>query len=1404
MGIKNIVNRLTASNESVNLNRESIKERIKEWIYVLLNTAIARGSVEAQFDALFDVTKALNYIASRPMSSAVITVDRGRRQVRLLQNDFMGSTITVLNPDELLEMLETCVDYYVNNYYRNYFQITVGSRLYRNRNENYAAEIKRFNRDLEEIRTHVLNTTSVYIPDLDFYGFNSNDDVDLSWVNESITNSPREQEIRTALVEWIQLLVQIIPQGDDATRYRILIDILKFLNRTTGWIRFQRLMIIDDKTKTFVLSNNDYGEPYYNEDNDETYTIETADDLEKFMLQLADDYAAAVYIYFFTNDFSEDLEKDVEEFNRWINQFNHNFAVIPFELEPLRDTDLSWVNESISYTQFVEYKKMLESWYKDLIAFNFPKGEAVNFNKVADMIYLFKNTGPRSSRFISVYFEKVQEGEWYVTSLNFKIYDRYVTREQLPTLLYELAEKYADFNTREFQAEARQNAQDNPEQMKSIMVNDIREFLSGYDASINIIAFETYLSDDADLSWVNESVALPEAQSLTTQLKDWMTDIMRINVNFDKKPGLTAIDNVVNLLIDVVPIDVTYYVGDYEYNKIYNIGIRVNGKIVINEVIETQDDWIVFVDKVTSLLTNLTVNDFMKRADDLVEYAARLLSDYIKEQLETSFIAAYGKLHIQPFEVTEESDLAWANEAASGELTKEQLLSSIEDWLEEVITTAVERDNYRSVWFDDLDYALETIYVLLIELVGTNAKNFIIDFSQDENDSNSTMVRIGNSTKVYGVPYHSSMRTTQKMADEYNRLVADCIASIPVIAKAIYRTQTFSENYTPQQVADNMNTVIGTSHHEDSDFNLPLITFNTYKEDISWANESVEPEVMYAYTEDVLEWLEDSLVSLHNTAKENDDDIKSALHDFVHTVLDYSLYDHEPAVSKVFYNSKKTDDYLFNFIYSELPTLTKLLLAALKQHSRITRDNTAEDLSEVLNAIARITSKSRRMSGKVRTIFVPFVLKSLYKEDVSWMNEAAVLSSVPTMSEILEQVTAWMTEWISNNNDGTLERLIEILKLLTHIIPRGPVFTFKRGRDNSLDVGVWINSYLKDIIVVTEDTSHILHDLLLKHVEDFAHAITIGYLLQGSRRDVLDATRLFNEILQNRLDTLELDLVIYDLELERDEEDLSWANESVVLNPTEALTEDVLEWLEESLHVLKQRESALGAETYLKALKDFREVIALQINITLPKSTETMAEKLYDIIYKSLPVLAEDIIRTFRDHENLHEIIPVFLNVVQKNQHVRGSSHYGSTPRPLFIPFEKRVQHNYKEDVSWMNESVQYKTIQYGNTNDIGVGSVGILKLPVFIGSYKKPKYSHDEYYKVKVIADNYADNQTHRFTVEVLEVLEGTSKKVGSKFWKQGRNFYDNYSEITPANQETLDKKHKRKEVLTSQGRVR
>jgi hypothetical protein len=115
-----------------------------------------------------------------------------------------------------------------------------------------------------------------------------------------------------------------------------------------------------------------------------------------------------------------------------------------------------------------------------------------------------------------------------------------------------------------------------------------------------------------------------------------------------------------------------------------------------------------------------------------------------------------------------------------------------------------------------------------------------------------------------------------------------------------------------------------------------------------------------------------------------------------------------------------------------------------------------------------------------------------------------------------------------------------------------------------------------------------------------------------------------------------------------------------------------------------------------------------------------------------------------------------------------------------------------------------YKQSAFGNTNDIGVGSLGILKLPIFTGSRMRPRYSHDEYYKVKVVADNYADNYTHRFTVEVLEVLEGTSKKVGSKFWKQGRNFYDNYFEITSAPQETLDKKHKRKEDLVSQGRIR
>lgn len=120
-------------------------------------------------------------------------------------------------------------------------------------------------------------------------------------------------------------------------------------------------------------------------------------------------------------------------------------------------------------------------------------------------------------------------------------------------------------------------------------------------------------------------------------------------------------------------------------------------------------------------------------------------------------------------------------------------------------------------------------------------------------------------------------------------------------------------------------------------------------------------------------------------------------------------------------------------------------------------------------------------------------------------------------------------------------------------------------------------------------------------------------------------------------------------------------------------------------------------------------------------------------------------------------------------------------------------------------KNINFDKIDFYNTNDIGIGSVGVLRLCVFSGSFKKPKFSHYEYYLVDVINENYKQktdycsyvSTKHRFTLKVRQVLNGDEKRVNDTFTKRGKNLYGNYYEIKKASMESLIEKHQRKMFL-------
>lgn len=120
-------------------------------------------------------------------------------------------------------------------------------------------------------------------------------------------------------------------------------------------------------------------------------------------------------------------------------------------------------------------------------------------------------------------------------------------------------------------------------------------------------------------------------------------------------------------------------------------------------------------------------------------------------------------------------------------------------------------------------------------------------------------------------------------------------------------------------------------------------------------------------------------------------------------------------------------------------------------------------------------------------------------------------------------------------------------------------------------------------------------------------------------------------------------------------------------------------------------------------------------------------------------------------------------------------------------------------------KNINFENLDFSNTNDIGRGSYGILRLCIFTGSFRNAKFSHYEYYLVKVINDTYKQttdfctylSTKHRFTLEVVQVISGNEKKIGDKFVKRGKNLYGNYHELIKADIEELVYKHDRKALL-------
>jgi len=96
-------------------------------------------------------------------------------------------------------------------------------------------------------------------------------------------------------------------------------------------------------------------------------------------------------------------------------------------------------------------------------------------------------------------------------------------------------------------------------------------------------------------------------------------------------------------------------------------------------------------------------------------------------------------------------------------------------------------------------------------------------------------------------------------------------------------------------------------------------------------------------------------------------------------------------------------------------------------------------------------------------------------------------------------------------------------------------------------------------------------------------------------------------------------------------------------------------------------------------------------------------------------------------------------------------------------------------------------------TGDCCVGDEIKFERAVFVGSWKKPKFSHNETIRGEIVKESYGrDKQQHTFTIQMLN---------GEKILIKGRNLYRNGTMRKPwADEqercEVLAEKHRRGEI--------
>jgi hypothetical protein len=78
-------------------------------------------------------------------------------------------------------------------------------------------------------------------------------------------------------------------------------------------------------------------------------------------------------------------------------------------------------------------------------------------------------------------------------------------------------------------------------------------------------------------------------------------------------------------------------------------------------------------------------------------------------------------------------------------------------------------------------------------------------------------------------------------------------------------------------------------------------------------------------------------------------------------------------------------------------------------------------------------------------------------------------------------------------------------------------------------------------------------------------------------------------------------------------------------------------------------------------------------------------------------------------------------------------------------------------------------------------GTIFTAQFPIFTGSFRNAKFSHDVTIKGEILKDSYGkESGQHTFTIKVLESSDLNNFQVGCYFLKKGRNLYPNIEKDT------------------------